>query len=535
MGYSTPGNTSGGPYAAVVQGKNKLNIDGKYKVRRKVSMNDTAMVWEVAETDFASPIRGADMEDEGRNDVENTAKNSSIGGSVIGFVITDWCFESLSILLCNTSGGPYAAVVQGKNKLNIDGKYKVRRKVSMNDTAMVWEVAETDFASPIRGADMEDEGRNDVENTAKAVSSRKVRSSLHDDIQPKGVHSVAKGVDVGSYEDTNTGSKPNVASGTLEDEGCLADVSKVSFASILLPKVADDNESDMGSFFPKPEKRKIQFRTLINEEKVECVECVLPRAAGNVVKGRYDNSLVGFLLFSSKSGMEQVLKRGPWMICKSPIILNKWSSSFSLKKGDVTEVRVWVKMHNVPGRIGFARALIEVSSDSGLKKEVIMAISNEEGTDYIKEVIKVEYEWKLPHCVACKRFGHGPTTCPNRIKEDVQNAPSMASLMVDHEEVLKPGKNMGDASKLGAKDQKEGSTSQSSIAKTSILEDRNLKNSFEALKDSNNIFEAQESSNQSSMWTDDLESDDEVDEVLFPKGDKFGDQFDIRLKGRVRK
>ncbi|GKC99972.1 reverse transcriptase domain-containing protein [Tanacetum coccineum] len=242
---------------------------------------------------------------------------------------------------------------------------------------------------------------------------------------------------------------------------------------------------------------------------------------------------------------------------------------FPLKKGEVT--KVWVKMHNVSllaysedgmsliatkmgkpimldaftfsmcveswGRISFARALIEVSSDSDLKKEVIMAIPNEEGIGYIREVIRVEYEWKPPHCVACKRFGHGPTTCPNRVKKDVQKAPSMAAnkpnLMADQGEVFvevksrrkkgKAGKDMGDASNLRAKDQKEGSTSQSSFGKTSIVEDLNLKNSFEALKDSNNIFEAQGSSKQSSMWTDDLESDDEVDEVIFPEGNKFGD------------
>ncbi|GKA26000.1 hypothetical protein Tco_0712109 [Tanacetum coccineum] len=92
---------------------------------------------------------------------------------------------------------------------------------------------------------------------------------------------------------------------------------------------------------------------------------------------------------------------------------------------------------------------------------------------YIREVIRVEYEWKPPHCVACKRFGQGPTTCPNRVKKDVQKASSMAAnkpnLMADQEEVFfevkghrkkgKAGKDMGDASNLGAKDLKEGSTS----------------------------------------------------------------------------
>ncbi|GJY72098.1 hypothetical protein Tco_0475801 [Tanacetum coccineum] len=34
-----------------------------------------------------------------------------------------------------------------------------------------------------------------------------------------------------------------------------------------------------------------------------------------------------------------------------------------------------------------------------------------------------------------------------------------------------------------------------------------------------------------SEWVEDVESDDEVDEVLYPEGNKFEDQFDIRLKG----
>ncbi|GKE18857.1 RNA-directed DNA polymerase, eukaryota, reverse transcriptase zinc-binding domain protein [Tanacetum coccineum] len=79
------------------------------------------------------------------------------------------------------------------------------------------------------------------------------------------------------------------------------------------------------------------------------------------------------------------------------------------------------------GRISFARALIEVCADSVLKKEVIMAIENEEDDGYTREVIRVEYEWKPPHCVECKCFGHDPNTCPKRVKENSPKAPPMAS------------------------------------------------------------------------------------------------------------
>nr|GFA15556.1 hypothetical protein [Tanacetum cinerariifolium] len=75
------------------------------------------------------------------------------------------------------------------------------------------------------------------------------------------------------------------------------------------------------------------------------------------------------------------------------------------------------------------------------------------------------------------------------------------------------------------------------IDKASIMDKFVLtKNSFDALMDSNNSFRANKANKQtSSEWSEDIESDDEVDEVLYPEGNKFEDQFDIRLKSRVRK
>ncbi|GJR87932.1 reverse transcriptase domain-containing protein [Tanacetum coccineum] len=438
----------------------------------------------------------------------------------------------------------FAAIV-GSDTLSIDGKYKVRRKGSMNPFAMVWEVEETDFSSLIRRADMKNVAVEDVEKV------------VQDDIDQNVHVGVSHSVNI-QLMDCYSMDSHVVEDTTVVDKGTYVD---------------SNNGSE-----PQPETRKFKFRTLINEEKVECVDCVLPRVATKVVKGRYDNSIVGFFVgkdlafpviqnyvtntwskfglqklmrsddgvyvfkFSSKSGMEQVLERGPWMIRMLPIILNKWSFSLSLKKGEVTKVSVWVKLHNVSllayskdglsliatqigkhimldaftysmcvetwGRIGFDRALIEVSSDSDLKKEVIMAIPNEDDTEYVKEVIRVEYEWKPPHCLACKRFGHSPTTCQNRVKEDIHKAPSMSankhSPMEDQEEcfveikgrkkkgkarsnqhrrisgiklskpnpnfqyrpVSKIGKERGDASKFRAKGLQKGFYFPSSSAKT---------------------------------------------------------------------
>ncbi|GKB50943.1 reverse transcriptase domain-containing protein [Tanacetum coccineum] len=112
----------------------------------------------------------------------------------------------------------------------------------------------------------------------------------------------------------------------------------------------------------------------------------------------------GFFFFkvASIAGVEQVLEHGPGIIRNMPLILNKWTPSLSMCKDKVTNVPAWVKMHGVPvvaysedglsligskigkpiildaytssmcvdawGRIGFARALIEITAKKELKK-----------------------------------------------------------------------------------------------------------------------------------------------------------------------
>ncbi|GJX08968.1 reverse transcriptase domain-containing protein [Tanacetum coccineum] len=219
----------------------------------------------------------------------------------------------------------------------------------------------------------------------------------------------------------------------------------------------------------KPEViKKIDFRSLVNEELVDNYDMVLLMAVIENVKNRYANLLVGYFLgkshpfpivqnyvnntwakfglqklmknedgvfrfkFASKDGLDRVLERGPWIICNTPLILNRWTPNVSLKRDEVTKVPVWIKLHNVPviaysadglsliatqvrksimldaftssmcedswGQINFACALVEINADSVLKHDVSMAFPMEDGTRYNREVIRVEYEWKPPHC-----------------------------------------------------------------------------------------------------------------------------------------
>ncbi|GJW48393.1 zf-CCHC domain-containing protein [Tanacetum coccineum] len=393
----------------------------------------------------------------------------------------------------------------------------------------------------------------------------------------------------------------------------------------------------------KQKTQRVNFRSLVNEERVVNYDIVLPKYAIDSISNRFANSLVGcfvgksiafpivqnyvtntwgqfglqnvmksdegvFLFkFASKVDLEKVLERGPWMISKSPIILSKWSPYVSMTSKEVTKVPVWIKMRKVPviaysedglsliatqvgkpmmldaftsymcneswGRISYARALVEISADTDLKTEVSMAIPNEEGDGHTREVIGVEYEWKPPHCTDCKIFGHSHDTCPKNVSKPVTNA----TTKVDHSDgftEVKRKKNKG--RKPQPTDYRPKQASQAAKGKSDSLKS-NL-NPFDALntlseddisgrqqlisckgvKDpnvgstrvkKNLVFSPQpkihyftrDDTDDANMdvgaecgafsstdtQNDDLESDEEVDEHIFPEGD----QFDIRQKG----
>lgn len=46
--------------------------------------------------------------------------------------------------------------------------------------------------------------------------------------------------------------------------------------------------------------------------------------------------------------MMDALQGGPWIIRSKPLFLNIWTSSTMLKKEDLKEIHVWVKLHDVP-------------------------------------------------------------------------------------------------------------------------------------------------------------------------------------------
>ncbi|GJR25728.1 reverse transcriptase domain-containing protein [Tanacetum coccineum] len=580
-------------FAAVI-GRDKLNIDGKYKVRRKVSMNPSAMVWEVEETDFASPLRGADM--------ENVGMESQVGG----------LHSENQQMEGNITRMELDKLVADENRAGneADGCEEVRFSTTDGTQSMDsptvedTKVADDEFVSQPGGRDASVNLNIEYDCSNEAATWNSMPTAAASDLHMDNTCS------------NEAGPTPNAAATGPEN---FPHSKPVSFASIL-------NSEQVN--------KKLNFRSFVNEERVENSDTVLPKAAMESVKNRYVNSPVGYFVgkslafpvvqkyvnntwgkfgmqkvmrnddgvfmfkFASKEGLEQVLQRGPWMIRKSPIILTKWSSSLSLKRGEVTSVPVWVKLQGVPilaysedglsliatqigkpllldaftssmcveswSRISFARALIEVSSESELKSKVTMAIPNEEGDGYTKEVIRVEYEWKPPHCGECKIFEHDLLQCPKHVKETVFNDPSKVGTSTTMDassdgftEVTRK-KNKGTKADQQSRSrhidgirlnkpkpnfywQKKGTNksgadlaTKGQMGTNSSVNKANgpfTSNSFDILNkvdigDECGVSSSTDSEHTPSTWN--------KDEVIFPEGNKWDDQFDIRLKGRVR-
>ncbi|GJZ35806.1 hypothetical protein Tco_0581623 [Tanacetum coccineum] len=147
------------------------------------------------------------------------------------------------------------------------------------------------------------------------------------------------------------------------------------------------------------------------------------------------------------------------------------------------------------GRISFARALVEVSSDTDLKKVVTMAVPNEDGTSYTQNL--------------------------------------------NFTGTNKSGVDLATKSQVGTNAIKANGTSTSNsfdaLNNINTRDDSGVSSSMGTQEEEQEAGHAAVSKHKSSKWNEEFESDDEVDEVIFPEGDKFSDKFDIQLKGRVRK
>nr|GEV24826.1 reverse transcriptase domain-containing protein [Tanacetum cinerariifolium] len=192
------------------------------------------------------------------------------------------------------------------------------------------------------------------------------------------------------------------------------------------------------------------------------------------------------------------------------------------------------------GRINFTRALVEMNADSVLKHEVSMAIRLEDGTGLSREVIKVEYEWKPLHSTNCMIFSHSNCNYPKRVILDntsdicIKN-PSSASTSNDGFTKVKRKKNKVKKADLQPRSREIDGKMSFYFNFFDALNTMDVGDEGGTSSSTGNQQDEQEVRHNMSKVNDYNKYDDEVDEFILPEGDKSGDKFDIRLKGRVWK
>ncbi|GJS45231.1 retrovirus-related pol polyprotein from transposon TNT 1-94 [Tanacetum coccineum] len=127
----------------------------------------------------------------------------------------------------------------------------------------------------------------------------------------------------------------------------------------------------------------VEIKEMRNSEVTAGARVIIPIEAVEEVSARFTNTLYGYFIgkrlefplvenyvkstwakfglkrvmldddfflfqFETKEGMEKVIVGGPWIIHLVPLILGVWTPNTVLKKDEIKNALVWVKLHHVP-------------------------------------------------------------------------------------------------------------------------------------------------------------------------------------------
>ncbi|GJZ10328.1 ATPase, F1/V1/A1 complex, alpha/beta subunit [Tanacetum coccineum] len=96
------------------------------------------------------------------------------------------------------------------------------------------------------------------------------------------------------------------------------------------------------------------------------------------------------------------------------------------------------------GRLGFARVLVEIDVEKGIKDKVEIMYKSKNITDGTKKTMDVEYAWIPCICSQCKVFGHTDSFCKKKQGNGSDNGNVKASdndFMVKQNEEVWKGRN----------------------------------------------------------------------------------------------
>lgn len=140
--------------------------------------------------------------------------------------------------------------------------------------------------------------------------------------------------------------------------------------------------------------------------------------------------------FTDEVTRDEVLGMKLWHIANKSSILRRWVPGMQLLKLSLESISIWIKITHLPLefwnstclsyiasgvgrplyadsvteeklRLGYARVLVEVNTQSSFAKEISVY-----GADGKPIKMGVEYPWLPLQCKSCKAFGHAVYSCP---------------------------------------------------------------------------------------------------------------------------
>ncbi|GKB26034.1 RNA-directed DNA polymerase, eukaryota [Tanacetum coccineum] len=301
-----------------------------------------------------------------------------------------------------------------------------------------------------------------------------------------------------------------------------------------------------------------------------------------------------FFKFGSKEGMEAILESGPWLIRNVPLVLKKWTPNANIMKEDVCNIHVWVKFHDVPitafTEYGLSAIATKLGSPLMLDSyTAAMCIDSWGRASYARAMIELKpyVDLRVTIVVIVPKFSDD---CPKKIVLDISKNSKMSrqpargppvGLKRKYTFVYRPVSTkkrkrlMGIQRKRGG-NQTPSTNATSVVAKINKLERQMLDGNFFLLVDEHGkllemkVTNEASASNPSTYMRDQLVQSDE-DEVELPDDETsrymsstgrgglceddldfydgyearvydlpeqmqtFCDQFDIRLRSRVKK
>ncbi|GJQ89660.1 polypyrimidine tract-binding protein homolog 2 isoform X1 [Tanacetum coccineum] len=191
-------------------------------------------------------------------------------------------------------------------------------------------------------------------------------------------------------------------------------------------------------------KHVVHLKMVSNNVIIPGADVAIPIEVVDVISNRFNNTRYGYFI-RKRIAFPCFLPKLEWNR------LNIWGANTRLKKEDIKEALVWVKIHKVPivayseiglslitSKLGhpimldaytssmclkswgcntYVRALVEVSTDKALVESLVVAIPYQNEKGYSMETVEIEYEWRPSRCDNCKIFDHKDNDCPKKLKE----------------------------------------------------------------------------------------------------------------------